>query len=67
MEQLEEHSARLSVTLAENEMLKEKLMKIDEQHRQDIRVIKQEYKEQVDFLREELRAWRTWHQQTNKE
>ena len=67
MEQLEQHSARLSVTLAENEMLKDKLMKIDEQHRQDIRIIKQEYQEQVAFLREELRAWRTWHQQTNKE
>ena len=67
LEQLEQQAARLSVTLAENEMLKEKLMQIDEQHRQDIRVIKQEYKEQVNFLREELRAWRNWHQQQNKE
>ena len=67
IEQLEQQAARLSVTLAENEMLKAKLMQIDEQHRQDIRVIKQEYKEQVNFLREELRAWRNWHQQQNKE
>ena len=66
IEQLERQSANLSVTLAENEMLKDKLMKIDEQHRQDIRVIKKEYQEQVNFLREELRAWRTWHQ-SNKE
>ena len=66
LEQLEQQAARLSVTLAENEMLKDKLMKIDEQHRQDIRIIKQEYQEQVNFLREELRAWRTWHQ-NNKE
>lgn len=66
LEQLEQQAARLSVTLAENEMLKEKLMKIDEQHRQDIRIIKQEYQEQVNFLREELKAWRTWHQ-NNKE
>ena len=62
LEQLEQQAARLSVTLAENEMLKDKLMKIDEQHRQDIRIIKQEYQEQVNFLREELKAWRTWHQ-----
>lgn len=62
LEQLEQQAAKLSVTLAENEMLKAKLMQIDEQHRQDIRVIKQEYQEQVNFLREELRAWRTWHQ-----
>ena len=66
LEQLEQQAARLAVTLAENEMLKDKLMKIDEQHRQDIRIIKQEYQEQVNFLREELRAWRTWHQ-NNKE
>ena len=67
LEQLEQQAAKLSVTLAENEMLKDKLMKIDEQHRQDIRIIKQEYQEQVNFLREELRAWRNWHQQQNKE
>ena len=66
IEQLERQAANLSVTLAENEMLKEKLMNIDEQHRHDIRIIKQEYQEQVNFLREELRAWRTWHQ-SNKE
>ena len=66
IEQLEQQAAKLSVTEAENAMLKEMLRNIDEQHRQDIRVIKQEYKEQVNFLREELKAWRTWHQ-TNKE
>ena len=73
MEQLEQQAAKLSVVEAENEVLKERLQNvdkllqtIDEQHRQDIRIIKQEYKEQVTFLREELKAWRTWHQ-TNKE
>ena len=49
MEQLQQQVAKLSVTLAENEMLKDKLMRIDEQHRQDIRVIKQEYQEQIAF------------------
>jgi predicted transcriptional regulator len=62
MEQLEKQAAKLSVVEAENEMLRARLQCIDEQHRQDIRVIKQEYQEQVNFLREELKAWRTWHQ-----
>ena len=62
IEQLEQQAAKLSVIEVENEMLKAKLQSIDEQHRQDIRVIKKEYQEQVNFLREELRAWRAWHQ-----
>ena len=62
IEQLERQTAKLSIVEAENEMLKERLRNIDELHRQDIRIIKQEYKEQVAFLREELKAWRTWHQ-----
>ena len=66
MEQLEKQAAKLSVVEAENEMLRERLKNIDEQHRQDIRIIKKEYQEQVNFLREELKAWRTWHQ-SNKE
>ena len=65
-DQLEQQAAKLSVVEAENAMLKEMLRNIDEQHRQDIRVIKQEYREQVNFLREELKAWRNWHQ-NNKE
>lgn len=66
VEKLEQHAAKLSVVEAENEMLRERLKNIDEQHRQDIRIIKKEYQEQVNFLREELKAWRTWHQ-SNKE
>lgn len=62
MEQLEKQAAKLSVVEAENAMLKARLQNIDELHRQDIRVIKQEYQEQVTFLREELKAWRSWHQ-----
>ena len=69
MEQLEKQAAKLSVVEAENEMLRNRLkdvdkilQNIDERHRQDIRVIKQEYQEQVAFLRDELKAWRTWHQ-----
>ena len=73
IEQLEQQASKLSVTLAENEMLKDKLMKIDEQHRQDIRIIKEEYckqaeehRETIAFLREELKVWRSLHQK-NKE
>lgn len=62
MAQLEKQAAKLSEVEAENERLKEQLRQIDELHRNDIRVIKAEYQEQVAFLREELKAWRSWHQ-----
>jgi ATP-dependent protease HslVU (ClpYQ) peptidase subunit len=61
VEQLERQAANLSATQAENEQLKEKLQKIDEQHRNDIRAIKSEYQEQIDFLKDELKAWRSLH------
>ena len=69
MDQLEKQAAKLSVVEAENEMLKNRLQNIDEQHRQDIRIIKQEfqeqkeeYKETICFLREELKARRSLNQ-----
>ena len=69
MEQLEKQAAKLSVVEAENETLKNRLKDVDKllqniegQHRQDIRAIKAEYQEQIAFLKEELKAWRTWHQ-----
>ena len=61
VEQLERQAANLSATQAENEQLKEKLQRIDEQHRNDIRAIRSEYQEQIDFLKEELKAWRSLH------
>ena len=64
-EQLEKQAAKLSVIEAENAMLKEKLRNIDELHRQDIRIIKQEFQEQKQeyketsaFLREEIKERR---------
>lgn len=60
-EQLEQQTASLSAVQVENERMKDILSKIDEQHRNDIRVIKAEYQEQIDFLREELKAWRNLH------
>ena len=47
---------------AENERLKTRFKEIDEIHRNDIRVIKEEYREQVLFLREQLKAWQSQHQ-----
>ena len=65
MAQLEKQAAKLTEVEAENERLKAQLRQIDELHRNDIRVIKAEYQEQVAFLREELKAWRSWHQSSH--
>lgn len=62
LERLEEQAAKLSATEKENKAMKAKLNKIEEQHRKDIRAVKEEYQEQVAFLKDELKAWRTWHQ-----
>jgi ATP-dependent protease HslVU (ClpYQ) peptidase subunit len=69
MEQLEKQAAKLSVVEAENERLKARLQDVDKllqniegQHRQDIRAVKEEYQEQIAFLKEELKAWRNLHQ-----
>lgn len=62
MEQFEQQASKLSVVEAENERLIARFKQIDEQHRQDIRVIREEYQEQITFLKEELKAWRAWHQ-----
>lgn len=58
-EKLEQQTARLSVIEVENEMLKKRLAEIDEIHRKDIRIIKDEYMEQIAFLKEQLRAWQS--------
>ena len=60
-EQLEQQAAKLSATEAENERLKCRLSEIDDQHRKDIRIIKEEYQEQIAFLKEQLRAWQSAH------
>lgn len=69
MEQLEKQAAKLSVVEVENVTLKERLQNVDKllqnidgQHRQDIRAVKEEYLEQIAFLKEELKAWRILHQ-----
>lgn len=62
MEALEKQAAQLSAVQAENEDLKHRLSTIDDKHRNDIRVVKEEYQEQIAFLKDELKAWRTLHQ-----
>lgn len=56
-EELEQQAAKLSVVEAENQKLKSRLEAIDEQHRNDIRSIRQEYMEQIAFLKDQLKAW----------
>ena len=62
LEKLEQQAARLSSVEEENERLKARFREIDEQHRSDIRAVKEEYQEQIAFLKEQLRAWQSWHQ-----
>lgn len=62
LEQMEQQTAKLAAVEKENKALKTKLNKIDEQHRKDIRALKEEYQEQITFLKDELKAWRSWHQ-----
>lgn len=65
MEILEQQAAKLATVEAENEALRAKLDKIDEQHRTDIRVIteqfleqKRDYQERIEFLKDELKSRR---------
>lgn len=62
MEQLEQQAEKLTEVAAENERLMKRLESVDELHRQDIRTIRAEYQEQIAFLKEQLKAWQTYHQ-----
>ena len=62
IENFEQQAAKLSFVEAENERLKSHLNEIDELHRKDIRAVKEEYQEQIAFLKEQLKAWQTRHQ-----
>ena len=61
LEQLEQQADKLAEVEAKNKLLIERISTIDEIHRNDIRIIKQEYQEQIAFLKEQLKAWQTWH------
>lgn len=56
------YQKRINELHSENEQLKAQLVQIDEQHRRDIRAVKEEYQEQITFLKDELKAWRSLHQ-----
>ena len=62
VERLERQAANLSAIEAENQRLKERLNQLDELHRNDIRIIREEYQERIVFLKDELKAWRSLHQ-----
>ena len=59
LEALEQQASKLAFIEKENEELKAVMTKIDEQHRKDIRAIKEEYQEQIAFLKEQLKAWQS--------
>lgn len=67
LELYEQQASKVAAVEKENKALKLRLSKIDEQHRKDIRAVKAEYQEQLTFLKDELNAWRTWHQKTEGE
>ena len=62
LERFEQQTEKLAAIEKENKFLKNRLTKIDEQHRKDIRIIKEEYQEQIAFLKEQLKAWQSRHQ-----
>lgn len=59
LEKLEQQASKLSSVEAENERLKSRFREIDEIHRKDIRAVKEEYQEQIAFLKEQLKAWQS--------
>ena len=61
VEDLEKQAAQLAAVEKENKDLKLRISKMDELHRKDIRAVKEEYQEQITFLKGELKAWREWH------
>ena len=65
IEQLEQITLKLSAVEGENKRLIARFKEIDEQHRNDIRAVKEEYQEQITFLKEQLKAWQSWYQSKN--
>jgi predicted transcriptional regulator len=57
MEALEKQAAKAEVLEKENAEMKERLAHIDEMHRNDMRIMRDEYREEIQFLKEQLKAW----------
>lgn len=66
LEDFNQQAEKLATCEKENKNLKNRLNRIDEQHRKDIRAVKEEYQEQIAFLKDELKAWQSWHQKQEK-
>ena len=58
-EQFEQQSQMLTEIEEKYTALQDRMNNIDEQHRNDIRQIRQEYQEQIVFLKEQLKAWQS--------
>lgn len=58
-ELFEQQATRLALVQEKYDALKDRLLHVDELHRQDVRAIREEYQEQVAFLKEQLRAWQS--------
>lgn len=58
-EQFEQQATLLTEVQEKYDALKDRMLKIDEQHRQDIRIIREEYLETIAFLKEQLKAWQS--------
>lgn len=54
VEQLEQQASRLSVVEDENKRLIARFQQIDEQHRNDIRLVREEYQKQISFLLDQM-------------
>lgn len=65
LEKLEHQASKLSSVEAENERLRNSFKEINEIHRKDIRAIKEEYQEQIVFLKEQLKAWQSHNSKHN--
>lgn len=59
LEKLEQQAAKLAAVEAENKRLINRFKEIDEIHRNDMRVMREEYQEQITFLKEQLKAWQS--------
>ena len=58
LELYQQQTVKMVALEKENKAMKARLNKIDEQHRQDICAVKEEYQEQITFLRDELKSRR---------
>ena len=57
MEALEKKAARATELEAENARMKEYITRIEGLHNQEMHEIHEEYREEIAFLKEQLRAW----------